>query len=244
MDVGEAPQPEGPGEVLPTFDLRCDEAALYRAFHEVWLPLYALMPDTATGAVPMLRRDDMPSPEAVARHVGKSRGILRKNGQCYTVQHLGALGGPEAAALAMTWGPIVAGFFHEDWQTDQLVTAIARQKLEAVWPALEAYKREKGGWPATLGELFAAGKLPADALLVPGDDAAEPVALPAGDTRSVKSSFRYFPNTVKVGDQGESAGTLLIAIAPSRHHRAMLTIDGQVPETWGEENRLAIDKFK
>jgi len=182
----------------------------------------------------------MPSPEAVARHVGKSRGILRKDGQRYTVQHLGALGGPEAAALAMTWGPIVSGSFHQDWGTEDLATNIARHKLETVWPALETYQREKGSWPATLGDLFAAGRLPVDALLVPGDDAAEAVALSAGDSRTVKSSFRYFPKPVKVGD-GEM---LLIAIAPCRYHRAMLTIDGNVPETWGEESRLAIDKFK
>jgi hypothetical protein len=244
MDTGSAPLPQGPGEVQPGFDLRCDEVAMYRAFREVWLPLYSLSLAAAgpgNSTPPLLRREEMPEVDVVAKHLGKSRGMLRKVEQRFVIQHLGALGGPELAALAMTWGPILSGFFHHDWSIDDLENQIARKKLEDVWPVLEAWKKDKGSWPGRLGDLFANRKLAADALLLPGDEGAEPVELAAGDDRKIRSSFRYFPEPVKAGE-GEGR-MLLIAIAGRSYRRAMLGDDGSLPDVWGEDSLKPIDKF-
>lgn len=244
MDVGDAPLPAGPGEPLGTFDLRCDEAAMYRTFHDVWLPLFALVPADELGMQPLLRRDDMPEPDVVGKHVGKSRGVLRRDGNKFTIQHLGTLGGPAAAALAMTWGPIVSGWMHSDWQSEHLVVEIGRRKIEIVWQALDAIDRDQAPWPATLGELLVAAKLPDDALLVPGDELAEDVVMPAGDTRRVKSSFRYFPAPLQLDVQGEANRVLFLAIAPRRYGRIALADDGRTLELWGEDSQRAIDGFK
>jgi hypothetical protein len=72
--------------------------------------------------------------------------------------------------------------------------------------------------------------------------APEVVALPAGDARTIKSSFRYFPDGVKVAD--EDGNMLLIMIAPQPYHRAVLTDDGRVSDYWGETRQAPIDKFK
>lgn len=244
MDVGDAPLPTGPGEPLPTFDLRCDEAAMYRAFHDVWLPLFALVPATELGMEPVLRRDEMPDPDVVEKHAGKSRGVLRKDGSKLTIQHLGALGGPETAALAMVWGPIVAGWVHTRAPSEHLTAAIGRRKMQLVWDALDAAGCAKAPWPATLGELLVAAKLPADALLIPGDATAEPVAMPAGDTRQVKSSFRYFPAPMKLDVHGEVQQVLFVSIAPRRYGRLVMTQDGGTLDLWGEDSQRAIDTFK
>ena len=166
---------------------------------------------------------------------------MRKASEHYLVQHLGALGGPELAGLAMTWGPILSGFFHHEWSLDSLETEIARKKLVELWPALEAYHKDKGSWPAKLGDLFASGKLPADALLLPGDEAAEAVELPAGDTRKITSSFRYFPKPVKV--ENVEPRVLLIAIKGRPYRSAMLGEDGGLPEVWGDDSRKPIGQF-
>ena len=42
MDLGEATAPSGPGDALVSFDLRFDEVEIYRAYRDVWLPLYVL----------------------------------------------------------------------------------------------------------------------------------------------------------------------------------------------------------
>lgn len=69
---------------------------------------------------------------------------------------------------------------HRDWQAEQLRREVAKTKLAVVYTALEDDRKAKGSWPATLGELFVAGKLDDDALLVPGDPAAEAVLMPTG----------------------------------------------------------------
>jgi hypothetical protein len=242
MDVGDAPLPEGAGQVQPGFDLRCDEAAMYRAFHDVWLPLLALSGASRFMGEPFLQRDDMPSPEAVGKHLRKSRGVLRKAGGKFTVQHLGELGGPEASALAMTWGPILTGSFHRDYTTEQLTREIAKQQLDAAWTALAAYKQDKGDWPASLGELFVAAKFADDALLLPGDSLAEAVTMPAGTERKVKSSFRYFPKTVLV-NTGAQTPVLLLGIAPMTYGRPALGADGTQQDLWGADSGKPIDQF-
>jgi hypothetical protein len=242
MDIGDAPLPAGAGEVLPTFDMRGDEQALYRTFHAAWLPLLKLIPDGGELA-PLLTAAEMPEPDAVVPLLGKSRGVLRKDGNVFRLQQLGPLGGVETAAMAMTWGPFLSGIFHRDWIEDQLHDAIATAQLQAIWPVLEAFEAANQRRPANLGELFVSSKLAADALLLPGDTMAEPVALPAGDTRLIKSSFRYFATPVGISSGGDDLEALLVAIRPQRYGRPVLTTTGTVPQIWGEDSNKAIDQF-
>ena len=238
MAIGDVPVPAGGGELLPTLDMRCDEQALYRTFHKVWLPLVKLMRFD-----PLLQPDEMPSPDAVLPLLGRSRGVLRRQGKTWRLQQQGPLGGVETAGLAMTWGPIVSSFFHRDYYTDEVSGLIAKKKLEAVWTSLEAFQKEQKRWPNDLAELVVASKLPADALLLPGDGLAEAVPMPAGDARGMKSSFRYFKDGVKVDVQGNAQTMLLIAIAPCSRGRSMLANDGTIPDVYGDENRWPIDRF-
>jgi hypothetical protein len=242
MDVGDAPLPQGAGEVLPTFDVRCDEQQLYLTFHKVWLPLLMLVADRGE-AKPLVGAQEMPSPDVVLPHLGKSRGVLRRDGKVFRLQQLGALGGVEAAAVAMTWGPFLSGLFHGDWTLEQVESAVARHQLQAVWAALETFQTNNKRWPNDLAELFADKKLPVDALLMPGDGKAEVVVLPAGDTRTVKTSFRYFKDGVEVNAGGNQQKMLLIAIAPRRYARPMLSVDGAIPEIWGEDSTRPIQTF-
>lgn len=89
----------------------------------------------------------------------------------------------------MTWGPILSGPMHRDYTTQQLAQQIAEHKLREVWSAAEAFREARRRWPNDLAELFAAARLAPDALLMPGDAAAEPIELVSGKT--VRSSFRY-----------------------------------------------------
>lgn len=242
MDVGDAPVPDGAGDLLPTFDLRADERALYRTFHKVWLPLLKLIPNGGE-LNPLLTEQEMPAPEAVEPHLGRIRGVLRRQGNTWRLQQLGALGGIEAAAIAMTWGPFLSGLFHRDYVEEALATALARHQLTAAWTALEAFHKANQRWPNDLTELFVAQKLPADALLLAGDAKAEAVPMPAGDARVVKSSYRYFKNPVKVDVQGNAQRMLLICIAPRRYNRPMLGDDGAIPDVWGEDCTRPVDQF-
>jgi hypothetical protein len=243
MDVGDAPLPQGAGDVLPTFDVRCDEQQLYSTFHKVWLPLLKLVADRGDAMQPLVGEKEMPSPDAVLPQLGKSRGVLRREGKVFRLQQLGALGGVEAAAVAMTWGPFLSGLFHSDWTIDQVESAIGKHQLQTVWAVLEQFQNDNKRWPNDLAELFADKKLPVDALLLPGDGKAEVVALAAGDTRAVKTSFRYFKDGAEVDVQGNKQKMLLIAIAPRRYGRPMLGVDGSIPEIWGEDSTRAIQAF-
>ena len=242
MDVGDAPLPQGTGEVVPGFDVRCDEQQLYSTFHKVWLPLLKLVPDHDESK-PLVGEKEMPSPDAVLPHLGKSRGVLRRDGKVFRLQQLGALGGVEAAAVAMAWGPFLSGRFHTDWTFEQIELTIGKHQLQTVWATLETFQKENKRWPNDLAELFADKKLPVDALLMPGDPKAEVVVLPAGDARTVKTSFRYFKDGVEVAVNGIQQKMLLIAIAPRRYGRPMLGADGSIPEVWGEDSTRAIQTF-
>ncbi len=241
MDVGDAPVPAGPGELAGGVDLRWDGGALYRAFHRHWLPLLQLLPGDQLQHA-LLRGDEMPDPDAVAPLLGKGRGVLRRNGGTWTLQQLGALGGLETTALAITYGPLLSALMRQDWTTRQLEHAVGAAQLAAVWTELEAFREQHQRWPQDLAELFAATKLPDDALLLPGDTDAEPVALPGG-TRTITTSFRYFAAPVEVDTNGESYRLLLVAIEPRSAFRPMLTDTGVVPQTWGEVNQRSIDGF-
>lgn len=239
-DGDEAPIADGPGELVPHFDLRWDERALYAAFHQHWLPLLAMLP---TGdSQPLLRGAEMPSPDAVQPLLGKGRGVLRRDGSTFVLQQLAPLGGLHTAALAMLWGPLLSGGFHRDYLIDALKHAHARERLEAAWSALEAFRQQHGRWPQDLAELIVDRRLPADALLLPGDPHAEDVPMPRGAVAR-RSSFRYFVPPVDADLNGERHRLLLVAIAPTRHQRPMLTDQGEMPDCWGEESMRPIDAF-
>ena len=243
MDVGDAPPPSAGDEVLPTFDLRADEAALYRAFHRHWLPLCKLLPGNAIDRA-LLTAAEMPEPDDIAPLLGKTRGVLVRNGKRYTFRQLGNLGGLHTAALAMAFGPLLSATFQQDHFEMLLVHNLAAQQLQRVWPKFEAFQRAKGRWPQDLAELFAAHpELPADALLLPGEPNSEPVALAAGDARAVRSSFRYFPVPIALDLRGEAHRLLLVAITPRLWGRPMLSDIGAVPDVDGDESTRPIDRF-
>lgn len=243
MDVGDAPEPAGTGERLP-FDVRFDTAAIYTAFHEIWLPLYELA-QIGRHRKPLLRRDEMPAPEEVQEQLGKGRGLLRRDGDTWRLQQLGTLGGVETAALAMVYAPMLWAEMTSDYQTAQLTAAIGKHQLARVWQAIERWQTQHDGkLPASLGELVAQGGLPADALLLtPNDPDAETVPLPGGDGRTVRSSFRYFPDPIEVDVGPGPVKVLVAAIAPQPWNRALLATDGSTPDVWGEVSQQPIDKL-
>ncbi|MBL8754309.1 MAG: hypothetical protein JNK15_13485, partial [Planctomycetes bacterium] len=243
MDVGNAPEPLGAGEKLATFDVRWDEAAMYQAYHATWLPLLKLLPEEIKGGA-LVQPGEMPDPEGVLPLLGKGRGILRRDGKTWRLQQLGTLGGLEGAAAAMTWGPILSSAFHQDYYLEQLERAVAKHQLDKAWQAIEAFQKANQRMPNDLGELFVVQKLPADTLLLPGDDLAEPVVLPAGDTRTIRSSFRWFPGGVTVNDNtGNDVKVVLVSVRPYRWNRPMLSDSGSQPEVYDVKCRLPIDQF-
>jgi hypothetical protein len=242
MDVGDAPLPEGAGDAVPGFELRYDAAALYGAFHAHWLPLLNLIPGDV-GRHALVRADELPEPDAVAALLGQGRALLRRNGTTWTLQQLGPLGGVHTTALAFTWAPLLSASIAEEWSTQQLERHVASAQLAPVWTELEAFREKHQRWPRDLGELFTATKLPADALLLPGDTNAEPVALPAGDARTIRSSFRWFAPPVQANVDGGDVALLLVGITPRPAFRPMLTDKGDVPQTWGEICQRPIEQF-
>ncbi|MFT4511469.1 MAG: hypothetical protein ACI89X_000055 [Planctomycetota bacterium] len=238
MDGGDAPEPGGIGELLPSFDWRFDEAQLYRCFYRDWLPLYEI--GGLASAAP-IRRKDLPEPDVVEMYCGKSRGVLRKDGDKYSLVMLGALGGPELAALTMTWGPMLVDKMG-DYQTDQLMHRLARHKLEAVHTSLEKFQKREKRLPKDLAEWFTAEKLADDAMLLPADDLAETFTLPDG--RNLKSSFRYFNEPVRFQTStGEGGKTILIEIRTKSYNRITMTTKGVVPNAYGPDNQKPIDQF-
>lgn len=243
MEIGDTPLPEGPGEVMPSLDLRFDAAAMYRAFYELWLPLYELQVAATNPTGARISRDEMPEPATIEALLGKGRGILRHEGERYTLQQRSSLGGVELAALAMTLGPMLLAEMSNGSQTNNLLNQIGEKKLEAAWTVLSSFHDKNGRWPANLGELFQDRRLPIDALYMAGDELAELVVLPAGDTRTIRSSFRYFPETVEVNSGGQQHTLLLVSILPAPYRRAVLADNGQQPMMWGTASSQPIDAF-
>tara|TARA_R110002096_G_scaffold17148_6_gene59189 strand:- start:1498 stop:3690 length:2193 start_codon:yes stop_codon:yes gene_type:complete len=238
MDVEDAPEAGGAGDLVSTFDWRFDEVQLYKCFYQDWLPLYEL---TGMANDSPVRRKDMPEPDVVEMYCGKSRGVLRKDGNKFSIVMLGALGGPELAALAMTWGPMIAGQMR-DYQTDNLTIRLARHKLDTVHEAVVAFHKREKRMPKDLAELFTAQKLNDDALLLPGDDLAEEFAMPDG--RKLKSSFRYFAKPVTFASQnGDGGDTILIEIRTRPYNRLSMTSMGVVPDAYGPDSQKPIDQF-
>jgi hypothetical protein len=175
--------------------------------------------------------------------LGKSRGVLRRDGNRYTVQQLGRLGGLELAALAMTWGPLLSSLYHDDSVVERLELDFARHQLQAAWTAFDAFQKANQRLPKDLTELFVAQQLPADALLLPGDPDAEPVPMPAGDPRAPRSSYRYFATPATAAIEGTDTRLILIGVAPRRYNRPMLAADGSLPNVWGDVSQWPIARF-
>lgn len=227
MDVGEAPIPEGRGDLVSTVDVRFDEVAIYRAFLTTWLPLFVL---TQGVDECLVLPDEMPSVEIVAEHCGATRGVLRRDGDSYRLQHLGVLGGPVPMALAMVFGPMLSHQVATSYLYDGLAPALMRHRVETrIWPAFEAFRQAKGRPPESLAELVQSG-LDADALFLPGDDRAEPVA----GIEEGRTSFRYFPKPEKM--EGYD-GPVMVRFAAFRERygsRSVVGDDGALSEVEGE----------
>ncbi len=234
MDTGDAPLPTGPGEIQTTFDLRLDEVQLYRSYYETWLPLFEMTNQKPT----LLDRDDMPSVDVIEEHCGTSRGALYRDGNRFVIRHLGVLGGPEAAAIAMTWGPILSQGM-SDYTTQRLSAKIAEAKLATIWEHFERFEAREKRKPKDLAELVAVEKMPHDLLSLPADDMAEDVTLVTG--AKIKSSFRYFPEGVKT-DQGDRV--IMIEIRPVSSERGFLGENGAVLDVWGDDCTKPIGQFR
>lgn len=239
MDVGDAPLPVGEGDIVPNLELRFDEAELYRCFYELWLPIFELS-GAGGSRPPAITRADLPEPDVFADYCGKSRGVLRRDGDVWRFQHLGALGGPESAALLMTFGPMLSGEL-SDYQTQRMSRALAVSSLNRAWIALEAFRKREQRWPKDLAELFRAERLPADLLAIPGDDLAETFELANGS--EARTSFRYFPEPVAFEVNGNHLPALLVEVRSAPYFRAILTVDGETPEVYGADCQKAIDDF-
>jgi hypothetical protein len=239
MHVGDVPAPEGPGAPLTTFDLRWDEAAIYRAFRDVWLPLYEIaMGPAGEPMKPLLRRDDLPRADVVAPHLGAGRGVLLRDGNTWMLRQTGTLGGPLLAALAMAWGPIASGYANNDFVVESLGREVGKRRLEAVWPALQAFFEQHERWPNDLGELFTAAKLPADALWVPGDELAEAVPMPAGHAGTVRSSFKYSAPPVDFDTGHGRVRALFVELRHRPYNRLVLADDGSLPDVYHVETAV------
>ncbi|MFN7587222.1 MAG: hypothetical protein ACK5UQ_01725 [Planctomycetota bacterium] len=234
MAVGDAPVAAGADEPMPSVDVRADLAAAYAAFHGTWLPLYEL----AEAASPMaskalLPRKDLPEPAVVGKHLGSVRGVMRKTTKGYVLQFQGPVGGPLAASFAATYGPMLSASMHRDYRTEQKELQIAQHLATEVWPKFEAFHKANNRWPKDLAELFVDQKLAADALLIPGDTDAEEVAMPAGDARTVRSSFRYHPEAPMRVLEGNEENVLLSSVRVLGWQRISLTTKGEAKATYG-----------
>lgn len=235
IDTSGAPSLAKPtGEPVPGFDLRADLAAVYRSFHETWLPLLELtMVRAGSDQSPLVTRNELPDPDDLAPLLGTVRGELRRTGNEVRLQCLGPLGGPFAAAFAMTYGPILSENIHRDYATELYDQELSKRRLETLWTALQAFQQQHQRWPKDLAELVVDRKLAADALLVPGDDKAELVPMPAGTPGEVRSSFTFHPDGETMAVNGQDQKVLLSRKKARYGGRLVLCLDGTIGEVYG-----------
>lgn len=240
MAIGAAPLPPGDDESMTGFDLTCDDAGLYSAWYENWLPWLERTRPT-TWPEPLLDRDDMPRPEVVAPLLGGSRGVLRRTDHGIALHMHGPLGGPLLASLGMAYGPLLSGWFHADEVTPYVIEELTQARLRQAWHALDVWRVAHGTWPARLGDLIAAGELAAEVLILPDDPHVE--ASTGRDGLRVRSSFRYFPTPPKLAGHENLGSIVMIAIAPSRQGRLMLIDDGSVVRLADPSIQRAVDRL-
>ena len=253
MDVDGMAAPTGDGDVMASFDLRFDAAAIYENFYERWLPLFEL---SGVSELPApVSRDDLPDPDVVHEHLGKGRGVVRRTARSMSLVQASASGGLELTALLFAWPTILSQQMF-DFTEDEVHIAVAKSQLHAAHEALQRFEAREQRRPKDLAELFTAEKFADDALLLPADDLAEEVRLPDG--RVVRSSFRYFADGVPMpegaqsqflevfggGDDDDAPPAVLVEIRPHMFHRAVLRIDGVVPDMYGSFGaRAPIEAF-
>jgi hypothetical protein len=239
LDVGDAPLPKGDGEPL-AFELRGDEVAAYRALCFAWLPPFELM---ATNPLtkPLLHRGDLPPVDVVARHLGRSRGTLRREGNTFVYRSCGAAGGPLLHAVLAAWSPLLSGVWPIPLLqvADRVATDVARERLLRVGKLLQRWQSEKKPAPATLAELYAQGQLADDALYVPGDDKAEVVTFPGADgaMHRAKCSFRYAPAGVDIEADKGTAKVVLVERAQRPYSRFMVGSNGALVTAYGSGSK-------
>lgn len=232
LDIGKTGRPPGAGTTLPMFDLRYDSRAIHAAVQEVWMPLAKLESALSEGEafVPL---DAMPDVETVNAHLGPGRGVLRRTDDAIVLSMAGTLGGPETTALASAFGPYLSAQYAAGWSwsmsavRDNLITL----QLIKARDAVAAFEQREGRRPATLGELVAAGDLDPE----PVEHDGKPVA---------KSSFRYYPEGLKVSPDGEQVVALLIAIDKSAWQRSCIDAEGRVRAGWGAFAESSIDAIE
>lgn len=235
IDTSNAPSLAKPtGELVPGFELRADLGAVYRSFHQTWLPLYELLPwRVNSGQSPLVTRNELPDPDDLAPLLGTVRGELRRTGNEVRLQCLGPLGGPFAAAFALTYGPILSESIHRDYATELYDQELSKRRLETLWTALQAFQQQHQRWPRHLAELVVDRKLAPDALLVPGDDQAELVPMPAGTSGEVRSSFTFHPDGETMAVNGQDQKVLLSRKQARYGGRIVLSLDGTIGEVYG-----------
>ncbi len=244
LDVGDAPRAEGPGAPLPGFDLRYDNAAIYAALREVWLPLAdtVAIVDDVKALVPL---DEMPEAESLSGHLGRGRAVLRVQPDRLTLSMLGACGGPDGHAFAAAYPALLSTWFTQSWRwsTDNLHSKLTQVHLRLVHKALKAYEKRTGAAATSLADLVGSPELPDGSVLqLAGDEAAEPVL--RDGTEVARSSFRYYPQGLDVTPEGETIKARLIAVKASGWWRALLDMDGNVHSGWGEFAEQTLDAIE
>ena len=236
LDTTNAPALAKPtGDLVPGFELRADLGAIYRSFHQSWLPLYELATTQmrgANGRAPLLSRSELPDPDDLAPLLGTVRGELRRTGNEFRLQCLGPLGSPFAAAVALTYGPMLSEMLHHDYATELYDQELGKRRLEGLWTALQAFQQQHQRWPKDLAELVVDRKLAANALLIPGDDAAVLVPMPAGTPGEVRSSFTYHPDGATMAVNGQNQKVLLSGNRMRYGQRSVLCLDGTINEVY------------
>lgn len=233
LDVGSAPRPEGPGAVVPNFDLRFDGAAIHTALHELWLPLGGSLLAGGMNNVPLVPMAEMPDVEVVVPHLRPGRGVLRRAADRITLAMSGTAGGPEMHVLLTAHGPLLSGPMTGgwSWQGDALRYDLAELHLQALHAAFGSFRERTGKFPATLGELLQSGDL-ADAqmLVLPGDDRTEPVMHDGKEL--ARTSFRYFADGQTMKPQGEEVVVRIATLHPIGWRSVVLDADGGVHDSW------------
>lgn len=244
LDVGDAPRPTGKGAMVPSFDLRFDAGAIYRALDEIWIPLLEKAAGMDDEWRPLVKRDQMPDADTVVPHLGKGRGVLRRDAKQLAIAMSGTLGGPEVTALMASFPTALSGQFARNaaWQQREMITRIATAKINTIYTAIHAFEQRTGKRPRTLGELVPSGDLKdVRWLSMPGDGPSEPVLQ---DGKEIgRSSFRYFPDGVKVTPDDTEVTAILISLAPGYQRRLVIDEHGSLHTPWNELANQAIDEI-
>lgn len=268
--IAEAPLPQGDGELLASFDLRYDFAAIYRCYHKLWMtPLRLLLLAEAGSSfmplpalLPLAEAEVMPSPELVAQHLRPGRAVLRRSGNRLIYQESSPLGGPVLTPLMAAYTIVITSRFgnSSNYQLRDLENRIEKHLLEQLASALQKFQSNNGRPAKDLAELATAGLLGEDSLVFPGDASPEqfPFTDRDGKAAVLKSSFAYLSAGVKLTSyQGDATAVAVRRRAPAKETQSgsvlamveysnavFLGSDGTVREEYGDDDfRKALQKL-